>query len=66
MTMRQRFDHSPALPEKLTTWANQIRAQAANLPPGREREMLLRKARQADTAAHLTEWANSAGLKPPD
>jgi hypothetical protein len=26
---------------------------------------LLRRARQADTAAHLDEWANSPGLQPP-
>ena len=25
----------------------------------------LKKARQADTAAHLDEWANSPGLMPP-
>jgi hypothetical protein len=66
MTGRRRFDHSSAFPEKLTAWANQVRAQAANLPPGREPDMLLRRARQADTAAHLAEWVNSPGLRPPD
>ena len=25
----------------------------------------LRRARQADTASHLDEWINSAGLQPP-
>ncbi len=66
MTKRQRFEHSSSFQKKLTAWANQIRAQAANLPAGREQDMLLRKARQADTAAHLADWANSPGLRPPD
>jgi hypothetical protein len=26
---------------------------------------LLKKARQADTAAHVDDWANSRGLRPP-
>ena len=26
---------------------------------------MLKKARQADTRAHLVDWANSPGLKPP-
>ena len=39
--------------------------QAAKLPPGPERDALIRKARQADTASHLDDWANSPGLQPP-
>ena len=42
-----------------------VRDQAAKLPPGPEREALIKKARQADTAAHLDDWANSPGLQPP-
>jgi hypothetical protein len=30
-----------------------------------ERDDVLRKARQADTAAHLDDWANSPGLQAP-
>ncbi len=35
------------------------------LPPGRERDDLLKKERQADTASHLNDWADSPGLQPP-
>jgi len=31
-----------------------------------ERETLLRKARQAETAAHMDEWLSSPGLKAPE
>ena len=42
-----------------------IREQAARLPPGIERDEMLKRASQADTAAHLDDWANSRGLQPP-
>jgi hypothetical protein len=29
------------------------------------REALLRKARQAETAAHIDDWLRSPGLQPP-
>jgi hypothetical protein len=29
------------------------------------RELLLRRARQAETAAHINEWLKSPGLRPP-
>jgi hypothetical protein len=35
------------------------------LPHGAEREKLIRKARQAETAAHIDEWLASPGLRVP-
>ncbi|SHN86011.1 hypothetical protein [Bradyrhizobium erythrophlei] len=52
-------------PERLAKWAEGIRKQACQLPPGPERDALLKKARQTEIAAHLDEWANSPGLQPP-
>jgi hypothetical protein len=51
--------------DRLTTWANQVRERADSLRPGPERDALLKKASQADTASHLDDWANSPGLQPP-
>jgi len=45
--------------------ADEARAKAATLPPGPERDALLKQARQLDTAIHLNEWASSPGLRPP-
>ncbi len=39
--------------------------QAKILPPGAEREELLRKARQTETASHMSEWLSSPGFQPP-
>ena len=33
--------------------------------PGVQKDEMLRKARQADTACHLEEWVNSSGLQAP-
>jgi hypothetical protein len=42
-----------------------LREEAKKLPHGPEREILLRKARQAETGSHLSEWLRSPGLQPP-
>jgi hypothetical protein len=62
---RRRFKQSTSLKERLASFAKEIRDKASRLPPGTERDTLLKKASQADTAAHLDEWANSPGLQPP-
>ncbi len=65
MKTRRRFKQTLTLETRLTDWAMQIREQAAKLRPGTERESLIRKARQAETAARLNEWINSPGLQAP-
>ncbi len=42
-----------------------LEAKAAELPHGAEKEQLLRKIRQLNTAAHMGDWLSSGGLKPP-
>ena len=65
MLKRRRSKQTVPFPERLAEWAEQVREQAKQLPPGTERENLLRKAGQADTASHVDEWVNSPGLQPP-
>jgi hypothetical protein len=65
MQHRRRFKQSTSLKERLASFANEVREKALQLRPGPEQDALLKKARQADTAAHLDEWANSPGLQPP-
>ena len=62
---RRRIKQVLPLHDRLILWANKVREQAAKLPPGRERDDLIEKARQADTALHMEDWANSPGLQPP-
>jgi hypothetical protein len=65
--MFRRHDLQPtnSLRDRLASFAKDARKKASRLPPGPEKEQMLRKARQADTAAHLDDWANSPGLQPP-
>jgi hypothetical protein len=44
------------LQDRLASFAKDIRERAASLPPGNERDELLRKARQAVIAS--SDWAN--------
>jgi hypothetical protein len=62
---RRRFNKKLSFRDRLASFAKTARKVAALLPPGAEKDELLRKARQADTAAHLNEWVSSPGLQPP-
>ncbi|OSJ35177.1 hypothetical protein AB7008_28970 [Bradyrhizobium sp. 521_C7_N1_3] len=62
---RDRFKQDRALGERLIEEARQAREGVEQLPPGTEREDLLRKARAADITAHIDEWLKSPDLQPP-
>lgn len=59
---RRRFRHQLALKHRLEAWSERLEQQVTQLPPGPERETLSVKARQADVAIHLDDWARSPGL----
>jgi hypothetical protein len=65
MSLSRHVKHTLSFEERLAKEAQRCRAEADKLPPGTERDHLLLKARHADTAAHINDWANSAGLKSP-
>jgi hypothetical protein len=51
---------------ELAEEAQKFREAAEQQPPGSmARELLLRRARQAETASHINEWLTSPGLQPP-
>jgi len=62
---RFRFKQDKTVGERLIKEARLAREKAEHLPPGEEREGLLKKARQAEAAAHIDDWASSPGLQPP-
>ena len=65
MAERRRAKQTSPLKDRLAAFAEEARGKASQLRPGPERDDLLKKARQADTAASLDEWANSPGLRSP-
>jgi hypothetical protein len=60
----QRRSSAP-LDQRLKERAERLREDAKGTPPGIEREKLIRQARQAETASHMSEWLSSPGLQPP-
>lgn len=63
---RIRTVHTLSFKERLAAEAARFREAAEKEPHGSTaRELLLRRARQAETAAHVNEWLNSSELAPP-
>lgn len=62
MLKRRRFKQSVSFQDRLAMFASDAREQASFLPPGPEREELLRKARQADAASLMDEWTAAPRL----
>ncbi len=62
---RNRTKHTKTFEERLAEEAARFREAAAQLPPGPQRELYLRRARQAETASHINNWLASPGLQPP-
>jgi hypothetical protein len=62
---RRRFKDAKTFEERLAEEAAQYRKAAEEAQPGMARELLLKRARQAETASHMSEWVKSPGLQPP-
>ena len=65
MLKRRRSKQTIPLKDRLAAFAKEMVEQASILPSGAEKEDLLRRARRADTASHLDDWANSLELQAP-
>jgi len=65
MQKRRRVKHTATFEERLAMEADRFR-EAAQHETGTARELLLKRARQAETAAHINDWLKSPGLKSPD
>jgi hypothetical protein len=62
---RSRARHEKTFKERLIEQSQLWKAEAERIPRGAARELLLERARQAETALHLDEWLSSSGLQPP-
>jgi hypothetical protein len=55
----------PTFEERANQAAKALEDEAWHMPPGPERDALLRRARQMETASHMQDWLSSPGLQPP-
>jgi hypothetical protein len=60
---RNRRKQTRSLQERLMTFAEDDRERARGLPPGKEREMLLRHAEQNEVTSNLTDWLSAPGYR---
>jgi hypothetical protein len=60
---RRRFKQTAPFDQRLSDEAQRLRKEAQGTPPGFERERLIRRARQAETASHVNQWLSSPGLR---
>jgi hypothetical protein len=63
---RRRVKHTANFEGRLAQEAIKFKEAAEKQPLGSmARELLLRRARQAETAAHISDWLRSPELQPP-
>jgi hypothetical protein len=65
MSRRPPIEQTLSLQERLADAAARLRKEARGIPPGIERERILQKVRQAETALRVDRWLNSGELQPP-
>jgi hypothetical protein len=62
---RLRIKHKVSFEERLANEAERLRELAKMVRPGVERDDLIRRARQAETASNINAWLSSPGLASP-
>ena len=65
MPHTQTSQPKPPLQDRIALHALRLKEEAQSLRPGPERDGLIRRARQAETASHVDDWLLSPGLRPP-
>lgn len=64
MQRRNHFKQTTSLEDRLAAFAKEAREQALQLPPGPERDALLKKAVRAETT-HPEDWTSPRELQSP-
>jgi hypothetical protein len=54
-----------SLQDRLALHALRLKEEAQALRPGPDRDAMMRRARQAETASHMDDWLSSPGLQTP-
>ncbi|KJC35996.1 hypothetical protein UP09_33135 [Bradyrhizobium sp. LTSP885] len=62
---RRRIKQTVSLEDRLAQEAARLKQAARGTPPGIERERMIRRARQAETAAQMSEWLASPSPRAP-
>jgi hypothetical protein len=63
--MQRRRSISRTFEDQIAAEKARVEAQVAKLPPGPQKDGLLKKLRQLETASRINEWLTSPELQPP-
>ena len=63
--MQRRRSVPHTFEDRIAAEKSRLEAQAANLPLGPQKDALLKKIEQLETASHINKWLSSPGLQPP-
>jgi hypothetical protein len=63
MLERRRFKELPSLQERLEDFVKKASQDAEALPPGPERDEMLKKVKKAHAAKEMDAWANCPDLQ---
>ena len=58
-----RLEQTEPLQDRIASFARGVREKASQLPPGKEKDDVLRRTRLADMTSHLDDRANSPGVQ---
>ena len=64
MITRRRFKQTLSLSARLVQDVEHLKTRLATLPPGPERDQILKRIRQNAAAANIDRWLTSPGLQP--
>jgi hypothetical protein len=63
--MQRRRSAPHTFEENIAAEKAKLEAQVAKLKPGPQKDGLLEKIRQLETASHMNQWLSSPGLQSP-
>ena len=63
--MQRRFKQTATLETRLEGEASRLRARTVEMPPGHERDIMLRMLCEIEMTCGVVDWINSPGLRPP-
>jgi hypothetical protein len=65
MVMQRRRSIHQTFEDRIAAEKASTEAAAEKLTPGPQKDALLKKIRQLETASHINDWLSSPGLQPP-
>jgi hypothetical protein len=63
MQKRRRIKHEKSFKQRLAEEAQRFREAAEVIPPGMARELLMKRVRMAEAAAHMNQWLKLPSLQ---